>query len=98
MQEVDITPQLLKQFSDEFCRVPNVHIEGGNGIPFTLLVLTSWLTELVETGNSGMFTTFQAWLCGRNEFLHPDTEWSGEAMAKILADTLKDAMETDDGS
>ncbi len=97
MQEVDVTPQLLVQFSTEYAKVPCVNMADTNGylrgIPFTHHILYYWIAGLSgpEKDNS-MYQQFTAWLCGRGEFLHPDAKGDSVpmALAKAMAEIVGD--------
>lgn len=97
MQEVEITTQLLVQFSTEYSRVPIVDL-GGNmqGIPFTHQVLACWVSNLKENKDNSLYSIFTGWLCGHGKFIRPDTT-SGEVMT-ALADSLRPIVRDNDGS
>jgi len=97
MQQVEITPQLLIQFSTEYCHVPIVEL-GGNmqGVPFTHQVLACWVSNLKESKDNTLYSIFTGWLCGRGNFLRPDTT-SGEIMT-ALANALRPVVEPKDDS
>ena len=69
MQEVELTNQLLKDFSLNFAKVPNVCLKGLEFLPFDVRILAAWVTELEATGASSYLEIFQAYLCGRELFL-----------------------------
>lgn len=92
MQEVDLTPSLLKDFSKCYARVPNVIIQGGEGVPFDVLILAAWFQELHEGAeNSRYFGLFQAWLAGTDRFVMPDL--SQKEFMKLLAEIVQTQLE-----
>lgn len=91
MQEVDLTPSLLLEFSADFNKVPNVQINGGEGVPFDVLILAAWFQELHETQESKYYGMFQAWLCGTDRFVLP--EMSFNEFLKLLATTVQTKLD-----
>ena len=100
MRQVDVTPQLLVQFSTEYARVPCVNMTDANGflkgIPFSHHILYFWISEIANHKNNAMYDVFTAWLCGRNEFLHPDT--APNAVAIALANAMSKVVGEPDDS
>lgn len=100
MQEVDVTPQLLIQFSTEYARVPCVNLNDENGflkgIPFTHHILYHWISELAQNNNNDMYHVFTAWLCGKDKFLHPDK--SLQEVTQALANAMSEVIGEPDDS
>lgn len=97
MKQVDITTQLLIRFSTEYAKMPNVDTGAAAiGIPFTHQVLACWITALAKHQDNTMYLAFTGWLCGRNEFLDPDT--TSMRISETLAACLKPLMEKDNDS
>jgi hypothetical protein len=90
MQEVDLTPKLLLDFSLDFIKVPNVTINGGEGVPFHCHILAAWFQELTSADSSNYFAMFQSYLCGRGQFVMP--ELSKDEFVKLLATTVQNEM------
>jgi len=97
MQEIDVTPQLLIEFSTEYAKVPIVGVGGDlKGIPFTHQVLACWISNIQARQDNLMYQVFTGWLCGRGQFIHPDTP-SGVIM-EALAAALRPIVEQEDDS
>lgn len=97
MQEVDITPQLLIQFSTEYGRVPIVELGGDmQGIPFSHQVLACWISQLKHSKDNSLYTVFTGWLCGQGKFISPDTR--SDVITTALADALRPIVEPKDDS
>ena len=92
MQEVELTPRLLKDFSLNFAKVPTVNLAGLEFIPFDVRIIAAWVTELQNTGQSSYFEIFQAYLCGRGLFLE-ETEITHEEFAQMLGLIVREAIE-----
>ena len=87
MQEIDLNAKVLLEFSHDYCRVPNINIEGGEGIPFDCLVLAAWFSDMhYKNKHSIFFSAFQAYLCGRGEFVLP--ELTNDEFMTLLAEAL----------
>lgn len=93
MQEVELTPQLLKEFSLDFAKVPNVNLDGLEFLPFDVRILAAWVTEMQNTGTSSYFEIFQAYLCGKEQFLEEDLHLTGEEFAQMLGLIVREAIE-----
>lgn len=91
MQEVDLTPKLLLEFSLDFIKVPNVVINGGDGVPFHCLILATWFQELTNGDARSYLGLFQAYLCGRGKFIL-ESSLTKEELAKLLATTVQNEM------
>jgi len=91
MQQVDLTPRLLLDFSEQFIRVPNVLIQGGEGIPFHVKVLSAWFQEISTSDDAVYFGLFQAWLCGRDQFVIP--ELTKKEYITLVAQTVHNEFE-----
>lgn len=92
MQEVELTPQLLKNFSSDFAKVPNVCLDGLEFLPFDVRILAAWVTEMQNTGTSSYFEIFQAYLCGREQFLE-EMQITHEEFAQMLGLIVREAIE-----
>lgn len=91
MQEVDVTPQLLIEFSTEYAKVPIVELDKMPvGIPFTHHVLACWLLAIQRDDDNSIYQVFTGWLCGRGHFLHPDVP--GKVIMLALADALSEVV------
>jgi len=92
MQEVELTDRLLKDFSLNFAKVPNVNLDGLEFLPFDVRILAAWVTELTSKGNSSYFEVFQAYLCGRELFLE-EMQMTHEQFAQKLGLIVRAAIE-----
>lgn len=91
MQEIDVTPRLLVEFSTEYGRVPLVDLgETPKCIPFTHHVLAAWVSAF-QHGDNNLYHVFTGWLCGRGQFVHPDVK--GELILCALADALREVVD-----
>lgn len=72
MQQITITRNLLKQFSTEYVRVPDVGISNPYGVKSEFILIVAWLismsTDPEGQGSTAMSSAFNGWLCGRGEF------------------------------
>lgn len=93
MQEVELTDRLLKDFSLNFAKVPNVKLDGLEFLPFDVRILAAWVTELQHTGTSSYFEIFQAYLCGRELFLEEDIGLTIEGFSQKLGLIVRAAIE-----
>lgn len=94
MQEVELTPKLLLEFSLAYAKIPTVTFSGGDGMPFEVLPLCAWFQEMQDTeckgAHNGYMAIFQAYLAGREIFVLPDL--GGQEFLTFLATTIKSKM------
>lgn len=93
MQVVDLTPQMLKDFSYDFVHIPCMHFDTKTDIPFDMLPLAVWLMGYEQ--DSSMYLAFSGWLAGRGECVDPDTT---VPIKDVLIEALGPLLANADGS
>lgn len=94
MQQVSITKALLKRFSTEYIRLPDVNIENPVNVRGEYILIVAWMSAMSHDPH-GMSTrtlsaAFSGWLLGQDMFVLMDEEQ--ETFEKAFMELFKEAL------